>query len=386
MTSAADWWYSTSADQRLGPVTLEEIKKLDGDTLVSRSGMQNWFASAKLHDSWFYFDDNGAMHGPFDGEALSNLVSNGLIDGLTPFWNATLDKEQPASELAAVKEYLLREDDSEEDVAEAEGASKQARTDEKNAEDELKEMEQQLGAVSAESTAGEDPNSGSKVDGLKLLKEEEEKRLQKKRKREREKLKKLIKNNTSVYFKNIPPDVTEKEVADYFSKCGIVKPDPDTGEPKVKLYRDENGILKGDGIVTYLLEPSVQNAITLLDGAEFRDGFNILVQKAEFQIKGSSYIPREKKPKTIANTQQQLKDKMLSWNEGVDDGRGLRIVILKHCFDPKDISNYKEYQELREDIEDESAKFGEVEKVTVFERNPEGVVAIKFKQSASAEK
>jgi len=96
--------------------------------------------------------------------------------------------------------------------------------------------------------------------------------------------------------------------------------------------------------VTYLLEPSVQNAITLLDGAEFRDGFNILVQKAEFQIKGSSYIPREKKPKTIANTQQQLKDKMLSWNEGVDDGRGLRIVILKHCFDPKDISNYKEYQ------------------------------------------
>eukprot|EP00188_Purpureofilum_apyrenoidigerum_P000993 Plantae.Rhodophyta-Purpureofilum_apyrenoidigerum.ctg15059.p1 GENE.Plantae.Rhodophyta-Purpureofilum_apyrenoidigerum.ctg15059~~Plantae.Rhodophyta-Purpureofilum_apyrenoidigerum.ctg15059.p1 ORF type:complete len:442 (+),score=123.00 Plantae.Rhodophyta-Purpureofilum_apyrenoidigerum.ctg15059:65-1390(+) len=387
MDLAPDWWYSPSAEQRLGPVTLREIQALDRDTLVSRSGMTNWFASKTLYDSWFYFDESRVMHGPFDAEGLRSLVSRGLVDGFTPFWNATLDTEQPAAELPAVKEHLLRIDESEEEDAaiDEQGVREQARSRNANEVDELEEMEKQLDVVAPEDPATRGASFESKNDALKMLKEEEEKRVQKKRKREREKLKKLMKNNTSVYFKNIPPDVTENEIAEYFAKCGIIKPDPDTGEPKIKLYRDDKGLLKGDGIVTYVMEPAVQNAITLLDGAEMRDGFKLIVQKAQFQIKGSLYIPREKKAKMVGGTQRKLTEKMLSWNEGTDDGRGLRIVILKHCFDPNIIRNYSEYEELQQDIEDESNKFGEVEKVTVFERNPEGAVAIKFKQSASAE-
>ncbi len=42
-----------------------------------------------------------------------------------------------------------------------------------------------------------------------------------------------------------------------FSKCGILKHDDD-GMPKVKVYRDKNiGVPKGDGLVTYLKDPSV---------------------------------------------------------------------------------------------------------------------------------
>ena len=38
-----------------------------------------------------------------------------------------------------------------------------------------------------------------------------------------------------------------------FSKCGIIKEDPVSHDPKIKLYRDKaTGFLKGDGLVTYL--------------------------------------------------------------------------------------------------------------------------------------
>lgn len=42
-----------------------------------------------------------------------------------------------------------------------------------------------------------------------------------------------------------------------FAKCGVLKEDDDR-KPKVKVYRDrETQVPKGDGLVTYLKEPSV---------------------------------------------------------------------------------------------------------------------------------
>ena len=42
-----------------------------------------------------------------------------------------------------------------------------------------------------------------------------------------------------------------------FSKCGVIKED-DERRPRVKVYRDrESGMPKGDGLVTYLKDPSV---------------------------------------------------------------------------------------------------------------------------------
>jgi len=43
----------------------------------------------------------------------------------------------------------------------------------------------------------------------------------------------------------------------FFAKCGILKEDDD-GKPRVKLYKDRaSGMLKGDGLVYYLKQPSV---------------------------------------------------------------------------------------------------------------------------------
>ena len=48
--------------------------------------------------------------------------------------------------------------------------------------------------------------------------------------------------------------------AQFFTKCGILK-DDDEGKPRVKLYKDRaSGMLKGDGLVYYLKQPSVSCA------------------------------------------------------------------------------------------------------------------------------
>jgi hypothetical protein len=54
-------------------------------------------------------------------------------------------------------------------------------------------------------------------------------------------------------------------------------------------------------------------------------------------------------------------------------------------FSPEEIENVDDKKALAEEIEAEVAKIGEVEKVTVFENNPEGPVAVKFKEASAAE-
>ena len=50
------------------------------------------------------------------------------------------------------------------------------------------------------------------------------------------------------------------------------------GEPKLKLYRDINGVLKGDGLCCYLKVESVQLALQILDGSDFR-GHRVNVER-----------------------------------------------------------------------------------------------------------
>ena len=50
----------------------------------------------------------------------------------------------------------------------------------------------------------------------------------------------------------------------------MIKED-EKAQPRIKLYRDKvSGMPKGDALVTYLKEPSVNLAVTMLDGTPFR--------------------------------------------------------------------------------------------------------------------
>lgn len=50
----------------------------------------------------------------------------------------------------------------------------------------------------------------------------------------------------------MPPDITVDEFIQLMSKFGIIMRDPQTEEFKVKLYKDNQGNLKGDGLCCYL--------------------------------------------------------------------------------------------------------------------------------------
>lgn len=50
----------------------------------------------------------------------------------------------------------------------------------------------------------------------------------------------------------LPPDITVDEFIQLMSKFGIIMRDPQTEEFKVKLYKDNQGNLKGDGLCCYL--------------------------------------------------------------------------------------------------------------------------------------
>lgn len=58
--------------------------------------------------------------------------------------------------------------------------------------------------------------------------------------------------NTKVYVSNLPLDFTEEEFGELMAKCGMVMKDLKSGKLKLKLYKDADGELKGDGLCHYI--------------------------------------------------------------------------------------------------------------------------------------
>jgi len=237
-----------------------------------------------------------------------------------------------------------------------------------------------------------------------------------------------------VYVTGLPPDATEDEVAAFFVKAGILDLDPETQKPKIKLYRerrtsgdDDNngrrGPCKGDASICYARPESVELALTLLDEAPFRPGAALLkksnnnnetnnqymlhVERAKFQQHGNVDEEETKKPRVSSAKRKVARlatKQAMDWDDGEFNGRltgglkGLRIIVLKRVFRPSDLSppsfdgdnDNREKQEKRitEQLELRLLQllepFGDVDKMTVFSQNSDGVVVVKFAQPGAA--
>lgn len=197
--------------------------------------------------------------------------------------------------------------------------------------------------------------------------------------------------NTKVYVSNLPLDITEEEFMDLMQKCGLVMKDPSTQKMKIKLYTKPNSeALKGDALCTYIRVESVDLALKILDGYVIRN-HRISVQRAQFQMKGD-YNPALKPKKKRRKDKEKLKkiqEKLFDWRPEKMRGERAkheRVVIIKNLFEPSlfdaEVHLLLEYQQ---DLREECNKYGEVKKVTLYDRHPEGVAQIAMKDPEEAE-
>ncbi|KAL7266144.1 hypothetical protein RUND412_011320 [Rhizina undulata] len=205
--------------------------------------------------------------------------------------------------------------------------------------------------------------------------------------------------NTAVYVTNLPDDVTEEEIKSVFSKCGMIAEEIDGGKSRIKLYRHEDGTLKGDALVIYFRPESVDLAIQMLDDTDIRFGNpspngRMKVQAADLSYKVQKEVPVTKsnkdQRKVIAKT-QKLNSKLADWDD--DDPSTLhetnsrwdKVVILKHMFTLQELEDDPTtLLDLKEDIREECEKLGDVTNVVLYDKEEQGVVSVRFANSESA--
>ncbi|KAK2828186.1 hypothetical protein Q5P01_019220 [Channa striata] len=194
--------------------------------------------------------------------------------------------------------------------------------------------------------------------------------------------------NTNVYVSGLPPDISTEEFVELMSKCGIVMRDPITDEHKIKLYKDKDGNLKGDGLCCYLKKESVALAMRLIDESEVR-GYKLHVEAARFELKGQYDASKKKKKNKDYKKRLQQQQKQLDWRperQGEARKRNEKVVIIRNMFHPSDFEEDPlVLNEYREDLRTECEKFGEVKKVILFDRHPDGVASVAFKDPDQAD-
>eukprot|EP01038_Epipyxis_sp_PR26KG_P012008 gene12008-16076_t len=240
-------------------------------------------------------------------------------------------------------------------------------------------------------------------------------------KRKRGKAKGKKKPTTWVYVSGLPPDITSDEIMSHFSKVGLIQLSPYDQQPKIKIYRNEDGTCKGDCSICYNAEESVKLALDVLDGGYIRLSSKISVTRASFSVPdqpksdqpinidglknenitkpgaGSMQPPTSTSVKSsrpqLSHAQikvaKQAMKQALAWNEdddvGIAKSSALRIIVLEGMFVLSDFDDPNFFDEIESDVASECEKCGKIDKITVFSKNPRGVIVIKFATAYAAQ-
>ena len=193
-----------------------------------------------------------------------------------------------------------------------------------------------------------------------------------------------------VYVTGLPfHGISVEDVSKYFSKAGLLDLDPETLQPKVKLYKadnddddnDDGDTFKGDASICYARPESVELALQILDESVWDEQHTLSVQRATFEEKKSS---GDRKRKYVSEAKRKVAK--LALRQAQDDGfgerlaggrKGLRIVVVKHMVD----QSIPESQ-VEETLHTRAEELGPVEKITWISKTR--VAILKFKEPTAA--
>lgn len=205
-----------------------------------------------------------------------------------------------------------------------------------------------------------------------------------------------------IYISGLPTlGVTTEDLQRYFSKAGLLDLDPETLQPKIKLYKDRlTGDLKGDASVCYARSESVELALQILDNSLWDKDHRIKIERAQFQAKtesgksisngsfiknkdGSTCVEYIKRKRPISEAQRKVA--RLAILQAQDEGfggrltggrKGLCIIVVKKIMDG--IAEGK----LEDVLSESFQKFGSIEKITCISKT--GVVIVKYGEPIAA--
>ncbi|XP_004713451.1 HIV Tat-specific factor 1 [Echinops telfairi] len=193
-------------------------------------------------------------------------------------------------------------------------------------------------------------------------------------------------NTTNIYVSGLPPDTTVDEFIQFMSKFGIILRDPETDEFKVKLYTDDQGNLSGDALCCYSKRESLQRVLTHLDEDHFR-GHKLQAEVAAPQLveEYEASSKKREEDKTQPEQQKQL-DLSAEKKAGQPRMRHERVVILRNVFQRMDLEgDPMVLNEIRGDLRVECAKFGKIKKLTLFDKHPDSMASVRFRNPEDAD-
>lgn len=209
-----------------------------------------------------------------------------------------------------------------------------------------------------------------------------------------------VQENRAVYVTNLPLDATLEEVDTEFSKYGVIDQSTD-GSKRIKMYEDDNGSFKGEALVIYFKKASVAMAIKMADDYWFRPGDTqkIMVKEADMSYKrhqdGNEVKLVRKDKKANERNRAELNRKLAEWSDDDEASKDTfapptnkwnRNVIIKNAFTLEELDeDPAALSEITGDILSEAEKFGDVTKVVLYDKEPEGIVTVRFKNVADAE-
>ena len=351
---------------------------------------------AKLCRQRFYVMDRQERRGPFILGELRRRFEAGEIDGLSQIFVEGSEAWQQLSSVEGLRDVLQPPQLQQEVEAEA------------FVPDETEQPQKEK----TRSFKGDDGVSyvfrdGDWVPGEASESEEEvppEKPVAEPKKKKRKKKQGWDAKTTKcwIYVTGLPPDATADELAEHFGKCGAIARDLENA-PKIKLYRDDAGALKGDASLCYANASSVDVACSILDGGSLRFDVPLRVTKADFGSARYGAFDQSKVKKVNpqkAHVARRAQRQAQNWSYDVDSGaspeNAMRIVVVESCFSIEDAPVQEVLDEKEKSKYDLFAESVQKELLGLLEGggapldravvHRHGVVVFKFKEPADAQK